>query len=708
MTNLKQILPVLTFLLSLTLVTVAQETGDTILTVEQMNLYDLMNVKVVSAGKTDQEISKAGAAISVITSQQIEEYGYTSVGEALQSVPGFYLLTDHYQYNLGVRGINGGMRAWSRVVKVMINNQSVAFRSSAENWLGLELIPIAIIDRIEIVKGPSSALYGANAFLGIVNIITKDGKQINGGEIDNYLGAMKNIRYGLGILLGKKSQNWDLSFGGTVNYIDQSELQVKDIPGKSNYGENNFSQNDISSPMSLYAKISYSEKRFGTFKLDLSGQFLKKYGEFQDWAVLSHNNFINAGNLFIRTGYSKTLAGKLDNNLIVAYSQGQPTKNEKLATDQVGLADWMTREVGFKAINLEYNLQYNFKDDNNVALGVDYDTDREDLQTYYRNYRTGEKQATEKELGDTTFNNLGFYAQTIINPFQLLKTNYLNGFGIIGGVRYDINNIYGNTTNYKVAIVQNLSESTYAKVLYGTAFKAPAPTQLYTTILKPGGVIGNPDLKPERAVSYELEVGGRISDQLNYTFNAYYDIINDKVELVKSVSAASNVFADNISKIHSYGTEIHLTLNTNQYSSYLNFSYQKSTFKRENILTNKEETLDTRLYPSYMTKWGVIYKLPQYFLKISTEGQWVSYRYASDQNIFKYDPVYKNPYKLDAYILMDVTFSAYKLKLFEENNIDIQFKIKNILNTDYYFPGYNDYDIQGSQRSVLLKLKYRL
>lgn len=708
MKNLKEILPILTFLLSLSVVTVAQETGDTILTVEQMNLYDLMNVKVVSAGKTDQEISKAGAAISVITSQQIEEYGYTSVGEALHSVPGFYLLTDHYQYNLGVRGINGGMRAWSRVVKVMINNQSVAFRSSAENWLGLELIPIAIIDRIEIVKGPSSALYGANAFLGIVNIITKDGKQISGGEIDNYLGAMKNISYGLGILLGKRSKNWDLSFGGTVNYFDRSELQVKDIPGKTNYGENKFSQNDISSPMSLYAQISYSEKRFGTFKLDLSGQFLKKYGEFQDWAVLTHNNFINAGNLFIRTGYSKTLAGKLDNNLIVAYSQGQPTNNEKLATDQVGLADWMTREVGFRAINLEYNLQYNITDNNNIAVGVDYDTDREDLQTYYRNYRSGEKQATEKELGDTIFNNLGFYAQTIINPFQLLKTRYLNGLGIIGGVRYDVNNIYGNTTNYKVAIVQNLSENTYAKVLYGTSFKAPAPTQLYTTILQPGGVIGNPDLKPEKAVTYELEVGGRINKNLNYTFNTFYDVINDKVELVKSVTSASNVFADNISKIHSYGTEFQLTMNTNRYNSYLNFSYQKSTFKRENILINEEETLDTRLYPNYMAKWGVVYKVPQYFLKISTEGQWISYRYASDQNIFKYDPVYKNPYKLDAYILMDLVISAYKLKLFNENNIDIQLKIKNIFNTDYYFPGYNDYDIQGSQRSFLLRLKYRL
>ena len=109
-----------------------------------------------------------------------------------------------------------------------------------------------------------------------------------------------------------------------------------------------------------------------------------------------------------------------------------------------------------------------------------------------------------------------------------------------------------------------------------------------------------------------------------------------------------------------------------------------------------------------MTKWGVVYKLPQYFLKISTEGQWISYRYASDQNIFKYDPVYKNPYKLDAYILMDLAISAYKLKLFDNNNIDVQLKIKNILNTDYYFPGYNDYDIQGSQRSFLLRLKYRL
>ena len=68
--------------------------------------------------------------------------------------------------------MTGGLGAESGVIKVMIDGRSVAYRTTSGNWLGVELIPLESVAQIEIIRGPASALYGADAFLGVVNIIT--------------------------------------------------------------------------------------------------------------------------------------------------------------------------------------------------------------------------------------------------------------------------------------------------------------------------------------------------------------------------------------------------------------------------------------------------------------------------------------------------------------------------------------------------------
>lgn len=92
-----------------------------------LTLEDLMSIKVVTATKKVQELSESPSVISVITSEQIKYRGYNNIAEVLNSLSGIYVLNDHYQYNLGIRGVNGGMDSWSRVIKLMINNQPVSF-----------------------------------------------------------------------------------------------------------------------------------------------------------------------------------------------------------------------------------------------------------------------------------------------------------------------------------------------------------------------------------------------------------------------------------------------------------------------------------------------------------------------------------------------------------------------------------------------------
>ena len=137
-----------------------------------LDLAKLLNVKVSTATKTSEDLDEAPAVVTVVTREDIHRYGYRNVGEVLSHCLGFFAVDDHIQPNVGVRGVMGGLGAESGGIKVMIDGRSVAYRSTSGNWLGAELIPLESVKQIEIIRGPASALYGADAFLGVVNIIT--------------------------------------------------------------------------------------------------------------------------------------------------------------------------------------------------------------------------------------------------------------------------------------------------------------------------------------------------------------------------------------------------------------------------------------------------------------------------------------------------------------------------------------------------------
>ena len=128
---------------------------------------------VVTSTKHLQSITEAPSIISVITREQMQEHNCRNLAEALGLLPGIFVNSDYVFHDVGLRGISGELRGASHLIKVLINGQSVSFRSETTNFLGAELIPLDAIERVEVIRGPASALYGANAFLGVVNVITR-------------------------------------------------------------------------------------------------------------------------------------------------------------------------------------------------------------------------------------------------------------------------------------------------------------------------------------------------------------------------------------------------------------------------------------------------------------------------------------------------------------------------------------------------------
>ena len=148
---------------------------------------------VYGAAKYDQKVNEAPAAV-IITAEQIRKYGYRNFAQILDSAPGLFTNNDRNYGYLGIRGFNRPGDYTSRVL-LLIDNHRLNDAVFDQGGSGTEMpIDVDLIDRIEIIKGPGSSLYGTNAFFGVVNVITKRGRDIKGAEVSGEASSFNTYR----------------------------------------------------------------------------------------------------------------------------------------------------------------------------------------------------------------------------------------------------------------------------------------------------------------------------------------------------------------------------------------------------------------------------------------------------------------------------------------------------------------------------------
>jgi iron complex outermembrane receptor protein len=156
-------------------------------------LEDLSNVKVdtvVGASKHEQNISDAPADVTIITAAEIKLYGWRTIGEVLRSVTGFYVTYDRGYAYLGTHGVNRPGDYGGRTLITIDGhrlNDPVFDTSAMDTDFILDL---DLIEKIEVIRGPGSSLYGNNAFFAIIDIITRRGRDVHGGETAGSYGAL--------------------------------------------------------------------------------------------------------------------------------------------------------------------------------------------------------------------------------------------------------------------------------------------------------------------------------------------------------------------------------------------------------------------------------------------------------------------------------------------------------------------------------------
>jgi outer membrane receptor for ferrienterochelin and colicins len=175
--------------------------GDTInkptYDLKKLSIEQLMDMEidtVYAASKYEQKITEAPSSVSIVTADEIKKFGYRTLADILRSVRGFYITNDRNYSYVGVRGFARPGDYNSRIL-VQVDGHRINDNVYDAVFVGEAFIlDVDLIDHVEIIRGPSSSLYGSSAFFAVINVITRKGRDFNGLEASGSAGSLETYK----------------------------------------------------------------------------------------------------------------------------------------------------------------------------------------------------------------------------------------------------------------------------------------------------------------------------------------------------------------------------------------------------------------------------------------------------------------------------------------------------------------------------------
>jgi len=697
-------------LLALTLVSTtvrAEEAGDA--DVADLDLVRLLNVEVSTATKTAETIEEAPAVITVITKDDIRRWGYQSVGEMLNHTVGFYLIDDHILPNAGVRGMTGGLGAESGVVKVMIDGRSVAYRTTSGNWLGVELVPLSSVEQVEIIRGPASALYGADAFLGVVNIITSSPNAMRPIRARAAVGLTETNPAGsIDVAGGGKVGPLHLMLGFAGEHDDRTGLALpaeSPAPTLPGYvGGRRVTNNLVRNSGVLQSKLGYYADG-GRVELSAYASGLERGGDFAHWAQLT--NYTDPQG----REYGTTVAlHQLRVNLDALYQatdslafavQSTFSQGGVLPADRVEVGSnlfYVERQQSYRGIDSMLEARFIPSTSFNLIGGVEVLYDHEKLDPPERvNRVTGESfgGATVGKTADLF--NFGAYGSANLKVIdQYLK--------LTGGLRYDAHSEYGSELSGRVGTTSRWTRTLVSKLLYGEAFKAPSPYLLYAEPLRPGDVVGNPSLAPQRIRTIEYQMSYNPLTVFGVTSSISNSWLRNKAEFTPQ---GINQTARNVASQQSLAWETRADLRYyDDVNAYGSFDLVRST--RDLGQEGYAATLvgdENVVYPAMIARGGAAFAVPSppdLPLELGAEGMWVGPRRAADTSIVENGAEFNLP----PYLLLNVSLSTRELYLIPGHETRVALRAKNLLVARGPDPGFSGFEYPIEPARIFLEVEH--
>jgi outer membrane receptor for ferrienterochelin and colicins len=492
---------------------------------------------VISALKKPRTVSKSPAIMSVITAKQIKYMGFRTLTDILKTVPGFDIsMNNDGTKEIGVRGVLSSPK-----VKILIDGHSVNDPYSGEATFNFNDLVVENIKRIEIIRGPGSALYGQNAFLAVVNVITKDTEDIDGFQLTTSGGSFDTQNYNM--LFGK--EYGDLKILGFLDYLDTQGFSKKieqDVIFTSPASKSPGRSQNRKEKTDLNLKLSYKN-------LEFKSKYMKKRREayigLDD--ALTEETMISTTYMFSELIYKSSLSEKLKMITKMYYDQyndesfieSRPDGFQLSATPAFTYPDGIKGLARFKqkTIGFENQFNYNIFKGNELTLGFQYEW----IHQHDIKHASNINPLTLVSLPSVTdfSKDLPFTRRRItrhIWAFYLQdEWNITKDIDLTVGVRHDNFTRFGGTTNPRLGLIWRFMENAHLKLLGATAFRAPNFEEMF--LINNNVRIGDSNLDPEKINTFEVSLGYNFHRYLRGNINYFYNRIRDRIVVLEKSGA---------------------------------------------------------------------------------------------------------------------------------------------------------------------------
>jgi iron complex outermembrane receptor protein len=622
---------------------------------------------VVSASRVKENIKKAAASVTVINSEQIELMGANNLSEVLSTIAGIGIERNNVYWNeIESRGIK---ELVSKQILVMIDGHSLdgqLVNGGATSTF--DKMNLDNVERIEVIKGPASALYGANAFTALINIITKKAEDIDATEVKVKVGSYDTKE--INILFGEKYD--DLAVVANINISNTdgySYFLQSDASGNSGHVDTNreWFKSDLNIKYKdFYFTASYMDRKEGP-NFGISGN-------------LTNDTEGNMKYYYAEAGYNKDINKKID-------------INTRIYTDIMKFYNiWEFWEGGFileaggtnEKKGVEVLSIYNVNDKFTMVFGGNYERHEQyDIISKSNYYIENDGSYTSlSSITDFTDTDQTWAPDATRDVWAL----YLNNIYDISddirftfGARYDRYSDIGSNISPRGGITWQVNKYNTVKLMYGEGFRAPSFSDLYNS--NNSVILAGAD-KPEKVKTYEFSYETKLSNDLNSKVTLFYNDFSDLIQ--KDASGAQYYNAKAVTK----GLEIDAKYELNR-GSYIAANYTYVDTEDKLIGGEKPDVAKHKGNIAFNYRLNKVFNIYNHlFIKGKTK------RLLNDS---------RND--LSGYAVFNTAIKAKDLY----KNLELKLSVNNIFDKNYYSPsniGSVASDYRQPGRNFMFEAKY--
>jgi outer membrane receptor for ferrienterochelin and colicin len=598
--------------------------------------------------------------ISLITEEEIKNSGARDLIDVLRLIPGI-------DFGVDVEGVVGlGMRGnWANEGKILIllDGQETNEIMFASSQLG-NRFPIDLIKRIEIIRGPGSAIYGGYAEYGVVNIITKQAEDINGIFASATYGQMQKDygRKNISLALGKKINDFSFNLSGFIGRAQRSDQIYKDFNG------NEYDMRGNSDLITNYLNFGAKYKTI-SFKLILDDYKIKTKGGYGNVITngITEDHFEN---IYTELKYDGNLSKNWKLSSRLNYKSQQPWEN---------LGYEGTSPYNKHASRSSGNLTASYEPNRNlnIVFGTEAYYDQADDYT--------EGSVFKNSKNHINYFNYSFFAQS------LLKTRFVN---LTAGARFDRHSAFGNAFVPRLGLTKKLNKFHY-KILFGRSFRAPSIENINSA--------DSSGIKPEFTNVTEIELGYQISKNSIFSFNVFDITTTKPIVYYTSIDSTNSDFYTNFGSSGTQGIEAEYKYKSRWGYVTLNYAYYTALNKTRISSYETKDPSALLAFANHRINLSTNVNFNQYF-----SGNLTASFYGNRWNVSGYDTSGFSIFeKSDPFLLVNCFLQVRIPKI----GMNVGIGAYDILNQRYQF--IQPYDgghapLPGPSREFILRLQYNL